>query len=854
MSKPPKQAYELTDAEQRDLIALLQQGRPLPEKYRFILFEDKREVELVWNGKSRDVCTTVLPFQTLEHIDEPRTETKTQEDLFDSRGRQLRGWTNKLIWGDNKLILSSLKSGALRRQIEDAGGLKLIYIDPPFDVGADFSMDIEIGGETFHKEPNLLEQIAYRDTWGRGADSFIAMIYERLILMRDLLAEDGSIYVHCDWRVTSFIRQALDEVFGGGNFQSEIIWQGAVGDTSDKNKKFIKSHETIYFYRRGAAQVVWNDVFQVYSDASESLYKYEDAKGRYQLGPVDNPGGGGYVYDLGFGEKAPSRGYSMPKETALEWLANGEMVVEADRVPRRKLYYGAGVRCRDVWTDIRATQSKEYLKYPTQKPEALLERIIKASSNEGDLVADFFCGSGTTAAVAEKLGRKWIATDLGKFGIHTTRKRLIGVQRELKAAEKDFRAFEVLNLGRYERQAYLGVNFSLDRHSRPRSESGAGSSGNPDVVPANAGNQSYVLDSGSSAGMTREERHRHMLAQKENEFRELILRAYKATAFGGSEGAGSATAPQDGFFHGARNGRLVVIGPINLPVGRLFVEEVITECRKRGATRVDVLAFEFEMGLFPAVLEEARGKGIDLTPKYIPAEVFDKRAVDKGQVVFHDISFVEATPRYDPNNKFVVSIELTDFSVYYTQGAAEAAIAAMKEGKSEVMCEQGQLYKVSKNKDGIVNRERLTRHWTDWVDYWAVDFDYMSRKEIIKVPVGTGLEAVIPAHAGIQVDVGRVSPQGRNPTTQAATQMSGYAALTRPTDTAEVDEPEFEDRWTGGYIFENEWQSFRTRRNRDLELTTALHTYDRPGRYTVAVKVIDIFGNDTMTLVPVNVG
>ncbi len=182
----------------------------------------------------------------------------------------------------------------------------------------------------------------------------------------------------------------------------------------------------------------------------------------------------------------------------------------------------------------------------------------------------------------------------------------------------------------------------------------------------------------------------------------------------------------------------MVIGPINLPVGRLFVEEVITECRKRGGSRVDVLAFEFEMGLFPAVLEEARSKGIDLSPKYIPAEVFDKRAVDKGQVVFHDISFVEATPRYNKKNKFAVQIELTDFSVYYTQGAAEAAIASMKEGKSEVMCEQGQLYKVSKSKEGIVNKERLTKHWTDWVDYWAVDFDYMSRKEIIKVAVNSG--------------------------------------------------------------------------------------------------------------------
>ncbi|MDP3083446.1 MAG: site-specific DNA-methyltransferase, partial [Rubrivivax sp.] len=159
----------LTEAEKRDLVTLIQQGQALPEKYRFMLFEDKREVELVWNGKTRDVCTTVLPFQSLEHVDEPRKETQAtpQGELFDPRGRQMKGWTNKLIWGDNKLILSSLKAGALRQQIEDAGGLKLIYIDPPFDVGADFSIDIEIGRETFHKEANILEQIAYRDTWGR---------------------------------------------------------------------------------------------------------------------------------------------------------------------------------------------------------------------------------------------------------------------------------------------------------------------------------------------------------------------------------------------------------------------------------------------------------------------------------------------------------------------------------------------------------------------------------------------------------------------------------------------------------------------------------------------------------------
>src|SRR6266851_173271 len=221
----------LTEQEQQEIIRFLEADKPLPDKFRFLLFEDKREVELVWNGKTSEVSNIVLPFQVIEQVDEPRAEkpedTAPQLDLFstDSRGRQLKGWTNKLIWGDNKLILSSLKNGPLREEIEKQNGIKLIYIDPPFDVGADFSMDIEIGGDTFTKKPNILEEIAYRDTWGKGADSFIAMIYERLVLMRDLLAENGSIYVHCDQRVNGLIRGALDEIFGIDNFKNNISWQ-----------------------------------------------------------------------------------------------------------------------------------------------------------------------------------------------------------------------------------------------------------------------------------------------------------------------------------------------------------------------------------------------------------------------------------------------------------------------------------------------------------------------------------------------------------------------------------------------------------------------------------------------------
>ena len=420
----------LNDNEIRDINKYIQSGKPLPDKYRFLLFEDKRQVELVWNGKTDEVCNIVMPFQTIEQVDEPRTQTDTkiQKSIFDfgldGRGRQLRGWTNKLIWGDNKLIISSLKNGPLREEIEKQGGIKLIYIDPPFDVGADFSMKIEVGenNEEFTKEANILEELAYRDTWGKGADSYLAMIYERLILMRDLLAEDGSIYVHCDWRVNRYIRSALDEIFGPENFRNEVIWHYGA-KASQGSKWFQRKHDTIFVYDR-SEKAIFNPILVPYDETSGSQYRYLDEEGnRYRITNRKRPGG----------------------------------AIEACRV-----YQKEGVKSTDVWDiPIVGTTGSERIGYPTQKPESLLERIIKASSNEGDLVADFFCGSGTTLAVAEKLGRKWIGSDLGKFAIHTTRKRLIDVQRELKNNGQNYRAFEILNLGKYERQHYIGVNPNL---------------------------------------------------------------------------------------------------------------------------------------------------------------------------------------------------------------------------------------------------------------------------------------------------------------------------------------------------------------------------------------------------------
>jgi adenine specific DNA methylase Mod len=407
--------YELSDAEKRDLIKLITEGKPLPEKYRFVLFQDKREVELVWNGKTREVSTAVLPFQSLEHIDEPREEKgEPQEQLFDLRGRQLKGWTNKLVWGDNKLILSSLKSGALRQQIEEAGGLKLIYIDPPFDVGADFSMDVEIGGETFHKEPNLLEQIAYRDTWGRGADSFIAMLYERLILMRDLMHPEGSIYVHMGWGVSHYVRSVLDEVFGRDNAVNQIIWkrQTAHSDSGQGSEHLGRLHDVILLYSKGPSYA-WNLQYAKYDEKYlQTHYKNIDPHTgrRYELDNLTAPGGsakGNPNYEF----LGVSRFWRYSRERMQRLYDDGRIVQPSPgAVPRFKRYLDEmpGVPIQDIWDDLNAinSQAKEATGYNTQKPEALLERIISTSSDEGDLVADFFCGSGTTLG-----GRSKPATD-----------------------------------------------------------------------------------------------------------------------------------------------------------------------------------------------------------------------------------------------------------------------------------------------------------------------------------------------------------------------------------------------------------------------------------------------------------
>ena len=406
-----------------------------------IVDEGKKEVEKILERLSG---SNKLSLQTNELV----LPSKDSNNLWSGRIPQQKesDWINRLIYGDNLLTMQTLLVGDKESGLPSMRGkIDLIYIDPPFDSRTDYRTKVKLPGTDLEQKPTVIEQFAYADTWKDGTVSYLKMLYPRLALMKELLSEKGSIYVHIDWHIGHYVKILLDDVLGKSNFVNEIIWQGTTGDTSAKNKKFIKSHDTIYLYGKNILNRVWNDSFQEYDEGGLKPYKFEDEKGRYRWTDVSNPGGGGYQYDLGFGEKMPQNGYRMPKETAIQWINEGKLKIEKDRVPCIKRYLNLeGVRCKDVWDDIKSLQAAENIGYGTQKPRVLLERIIKASSNEGDVVADFFAGSGTTGSVAEELNRKWIMSDLGKPANLIMRKRLI---------DQNAKPFLYQSIGDYQKEA-----------------------------------------------------------------------------------------------------------------------------------------------------------------------------------------------------------------------------------------------------------------------------------------------------------------------------------------------------------------------------------------------------------------
>ena len=577
---------------------------------------DHPGVELVWPGKTTEVQRASLPFQTIERVNEVTRSADGQARL--RNGGELpewwpEDWRNKLIWGDNKYVLSSLLE-------EFAGQVDLIYIDPPFATGTDFTYKVSIGDVGLEKQPTAMEELAYRDTLSNPA--FLQTMHDRLTILRDLLAPTATIIVHLDWHMAHRVRAQLDELLGADHFINEIVW--AYKSMNTVRTFYPRKHDTLLWYARGPRWTFNSDAPEVQIPRTNTSWFTDEDGRRY-------------------------------------WLKND------------KRYYlkTEGKIPEDYWTDIPSLHgpNKQQVGFLTQKPDKLLDRIIGGATNKGDLVLDAYLGSGTTAVSAERLGRRWIGIDLGRFAVHTTRKRLLD--------HPNCGPFEIMNLGRYERARWQGV------------------------------------DVGEGIA----------------EYFDFIIELY-----------GAQRIATFSHLHGIKDGRMIHVGATDAPVTVGELEEAIKECDAASTLGLDVLGWEWEMGLNPSRKDElAREYGVDVHLLNIPREVMDQKAVDAGDIHFFELSVVELD--YIEDDRGLI-IEIADF------------MPAVDD------------YMIQKVGDAI-------DRWSDWIDYWSIDFDY------------------------------------------------------------------------DGDTFMNSWQSYRTRQDRSLSLISDPHQYDSPGRKSVVVKVIDIFGNDT---------
>ena len=578
---------------------------------------DITRTELIWPGKYnedstlKEVPRVSLPFQVIETVNESRATREAKKgqtmSLFDTyEGKEgdtfEAGWRNKLIWGDNLLVMGSLLE-------KFAGKIDLIYIDPPFATGADFSFKTAIGdsGEELVKEQSVIEEKAYRDTWARGTESFAQMMYERLILIRELLSEVGSAYVHIGPNMNHLVRTICDEIFGADRALNEIVWRRAFGHSDSRRYGII--HDAILYYSKGE-DCVWHELRQpAGKDYIDTFFdQFDKERGeRYQRLSLSAGGlsGGGYDYEY----KGVRTLWRCPIETLRKHDAERRLHWPKKKggVPRLKKYESEheGVPLQDIWTDISKihNQSDELTGYATQKPEGLLERILRVSSNEGGLVADFFCGSGTTLAVAEKLGRRWIGCDLGRWGIHVTRKRLLGIE--------NCKPFEVLNLGKYERQYWQGVTFG-EKKDKPLTE------------------------------------------QALYEYLAFILKLYGAQPVAGMA-----------HLHGKKGKAMVHIGSVDAPVTIAEIDAAVDECAKLKQGELHVLGWEWEMGLYNLMVEAAKKKEVKLLLLQIPREVMEQQAAAKGDVRFFELAYLEA--KIEKPKKLTAQVALKDFVIPNTE-------------------------------------------------------------------------------------------------------------------------------------------------------------------------------------------
>lgn len=558
---------------------------------------------LYWPEKRTEVERVVLPFQTVETINESKAD-RDELTLLRQKGEPAPGWRNKLIWGDNKYIMASLLP-------EFAGKIKLIYIDPPFFTGTNQIINLQIGDDlTLTKEPSVIEEAAYRNIWKDGAASYFQWIYDRLSLMRELLSRNGMIFIRHDQYWSHYVKVIADEVFGKGNFQNEIIVKRIYKNVTQQGRISIPIATDALFVYFKSPDTRYKDVYRELSQTRESYWRaLDDSSGirrppeRKIFGNVFHP--------------PPGKHFKFSQKKI-------DLLMEEERIrinpktgrPQYLVEPADAIVLNSNWTDISGYSFTTG--YPTENSEDLLERVIRAGSESGDIVADFFCGSGTTLAVAEKLGRRWIGSDLSKFAIHTTRKRLLDIP--------NCKPFEVLNLGKYQKAKLR--------------ENGVGR---------------YI---------------------------DFILKLYRAE-------------PLSGYttLHGKKAGRMVHIGHVDSIVTEREIRETIKECVSAGVKSVDILGWDFEMGLHDLVdrIQETGNREIvKIRLVQVPREALEVKDAAREEVKFFDLNYLEIEHKLSGK---ALTIVLKDFVISNPEYLPEEV------------------------------REKVKK-FTDYIDYWAVDFDY----------------------------------------------------------------------------------------------------------------------------------
>jgi adenine-specific DNA-methyltransferase len=633
--------------------------------------------ELVWEGKydeygqrrEVDIAGCAMPMQKIEEIDEPRREAiATQQlTLFEQQNTRVDDFRNRLVWGDNKLVMASLLQ-------EFKGKVDLIYIDPPFDVGADFSMQVQIGDEkdSIQKEQSTLEMVAYRDMWGKGTDSYLHMMYERLVLMKELLSDQGSIYLHCDWRVSHTIRVLMENVFGNDMFQNEIVWKRSA-PRAHVYSRFPSTHDIIFYFTK-THKPIWNPQFRPHDEEYvEKYYRHIDkATGRrYSLGDLLNPNPDRPTLTYEWGGVTKVWRYTRANMQRLH--DEGRIYYpEGGGIPRYKRYLDEveGITITSLWSDISHINSQacEDTGYATQKPELLIERIIQVSSNEGDLVLDAFCGSGTTGAVADRLGRRWIMADLGRFAIHTSRKRLIELQRTLHKEGKPYRAFDVYNLGRYERQWW----------------------------------------------------QQERLQGADTEHRRVILEFFRAEVL---------TNTPSPLLHGRKAGAFCHVDGIDSMFTREEAKAVAQATAAAGGRECYCLAWEFEMDLHLLVNALATELGVKLKLIQIPREIMEKNR--KAPPPFLEVAVLAAEAVYRKSPHPLTPSPNSGEGEQDPAPLSRSGRGAGGEGLPTVDLKLTQflpsLAEVpSKELEAI--RDRAIRSGFDFIDFWAIDFNWQPGK------------------------------------------------------------------------------------------------------------------------------